>query len=195
MRKTTTIAVVLALLTAACGDSPAGPSSGTRVEAVVQDSPAATATVTGTLAGNVSASVGEGDRWTPIGTPNGITIPLQMAGSTTTVHGEASVPSSSYSRVRLVFQGVSARLARGSVVGGTTLASDTTIILGGSDERVEISVPVSTFAVEANAGVRRVIVFDLRSQQWLTAAALQAGRVEDAALQAAVTATTRAENR
>jgi hypothetical protein len=194
MRKATTIAIVLALLTAACGDSPAGPSSGTRVEAVVQDSTPATATVTGTLAGNVSASVGEGDRWTAIGTPNGITIPLQMAGSTTTVHGEASVPSSSYSRVKLEFQGVSARLARGSVVGGTTLASDATIVLGGSDGRVEMSVPVSTFSVDADAGVRRVIVFDLRSQQWLTAAALQAGRVEDAALQAAVTATTRAEH-
>ena len=195
MSKTTAIAIVLALSTAACGDSPAGPSSGTRVEAVVQDSSSATATVTGTLAGNVFASVGEGDRWSDIGTPNGITIPLQMAGSTTTVHGEASVPSASYSRVRLVFQGVSARLARGSVVGGTTLASDATIALGGSDERVEMSVPVSTFSVEADAGVRRVIVFDLRSQQWLTAAALQAGRVEDAALQTAVTATTRAENR
>jgi len=195
MRKTPTIAIVLALLTAACGDSPAGPSSGTRVEAVAQDSPTATPMVTGTLAGNVFASVGEGDRWIDIGTPNGITIPLQMAGRTTTVHGEASIPSSSYSRVRLVFQGVSARIARGSVVGGTTLANDTTLVLGGSDERVEMNVPVSTFSVEADARVRRVIVFDLRSQQWLTAAALQAGRVEDAALQAAVTATTRVENR
>ena len=195
MRKTGTIATVLALLAAACGDSPAGPSSGTRVEAVVQDSPAATPMVTGTLVGSVFASVGEGDRWTDIGSANGITIPLQIAGRTTTVHGETSVPSSSYNRVRLVFQGVSARLARGSVVGGTALASDATIILGGSDERVEMSVPVSTFSIEADAGVRRVIVFELRSQQWLTAAVLQAGRVEDAALQAAVTATTRVENR
>jgi len=195
MRKTATIAIVLGLAATGCGDSPAGPSSGTRVEAVVQDSPAATPMVTGTLAGNVFASVGEGDRWTDVGSPNGITIPLQIAGRTTTVHGETSVPSSSYSRVRLVFQGVSARIARGSVVAGTTLASDTTIVLGGSDERVEMSVPVSTFTVAADARVRHVIVFDLRSQQWLTAAALQAGRVEDAALQAAVTATTRAENR
>src|SRR5688572_8128396 len=192
MRKTTKIAIGLALLTAACGDSPAGPSSGTRVEAFVQDSPAATPMVTGTLAGNVFASVGEGDRWTDIGSANGITIPLQIAGRTTTVHGETSVPSSSYSRVRLVFQGVSARIARGSVVGGTTLAADATIILGGGDERVEMSVPVSAFSVDPDPGVRRVIVFEIRSQQWLTAAALQSGRVEDAALQTAVTATTRA---
>jgi hypothetical protein len=195
MRDTATIVIVVALSAAACGDSPTGPSAGTRVEAVVQDAPVATPTVTGTLAGNVFASLWNGDRWIDIGSPNGITIPLQLAGRTTTVHGETSVPSSSYSRVRLVFQGVTARIARGSVVGGTTLTSDTTVVLGGSDERAEMSVPVSPFSVEADARVRRVVVFDLRSQQWLTAAALQSGRVEDGALQTAVTATTRSENR
>lgn len=194
MRNGPAIVMLFAVSAAACGDSPTGPSAGTRVEAVIQDSPA-TLSVTGTLAGNVSASLWNGDRWMDMGSPNGITIPLQVAGRTTTVHGESSVPSSSYSRVRLVFQGVAARISRGSVVGGTTLASDTTIVLGGSDERVELSVPVSTFAVDANAPVRHVVVFDLRSQQWLTTSALQAGHVEDAALQAAVTATTRAENR
>lgn len=145
MRDTATIVILVALTAAACGDSPTGPSAGTRVEAVVQDAP--------------------------------------------------SVPSSSYSRVRLVFQGVTARIARGSVVGGTTLTSDTTVVLGGSDARAEMSIPVSPFSVEADARVRRVIVFDLRSQQWLTAAALQSGRVEDGALQTAVTATTRSDNR
>jgi hypothetical protein len=187
--------MLLALSAAACGDSPSGPSAGTRVEAVIQDAAAASATVTGTLAGNISASLWNGDRWMDMGSPNGITIPLQVAARTTTVHGETSVPSSSYSRVRLVFQGVTARISRGSVVEGTPLAGDATIVLGGSDQRVELTVPVSTFAVEANAPVRHVVVFDLRSQQWLTASSLQAGRVEDAALQAAVTATIRAENR
>jgi hypothetical protein len=54
-------------------------------------------------------------------------------------------------------------------------------------------VPVSTFSVQPDSSSRRVIVFELRSQQWLTAQALQSGRVEDASMQAAVTATTRAE--
>lgn len=122
------VAIFLACFSAvSCGDSPTSPSSGARVEAVVQDSPAGGATVTGTLAGNVSASLWNGDRWIDIGSPNGITIPLQIAGRTTTVHGEASVPSSSYNRVRLVFQGVSTRLASGSNVGGTTLTSDRTM--------------------------------------------------------------------
>src|SRR5688572_25800606 len=50
-------ALGIALITTACSDSPVGPSSGTRVEAVVQDSTLTSPTVTGTLAGNVSASV------------------------------------------------------------------------------------------------------------------------------------------
>jgi hypothetical protein len=149
--------------------------------------------VTGTLAGNVSASVWDGDRWNDIGSPNGITIPLQTTGRTTTVHGQASVPSASYNRVRLVLQGVTARIARGSVIGGTTLTADATLPLGGSDERVELIVPVNTFSVQPDSTIRRVIVFELRSQQWLTAQALQSGRVEDASMQAAVTATTRTE--
>lgn len=194
-RATVAWVVLCALSVSACGDSPSGPTSGTRVEAVIQDSPAQTATVTGTVAGNISASLWNGSRWIEVGSPNGITFPLQIAGRTTTIHGEASVASGSYSRVRLVFQGVSARVAMGSVVGGTTVTSETTIILGGSDERVEIDVPVSTFSVEADANVRRLIVFDLRSQQWLTVAAVQSRRVEDAALQAVVTASTRLENR
>jgi hypothetical protein len=65
--------------------------------------------------------------------------------------------------------------------------------LGGSDERVELIVPVNTFSVQPDSSIRRVIVFELRSQQWLTAQALQSGRIEDASMQAAVTATTRAE--
>ena len=183
------------LLAVACDDSAIGPSSGTHVEARVQDSPPASPTVTATLAGNVSASVWNGDRWIELGSPNGITIPLQTIGRATTVHGEASIASSSYNRVRLVFQGVSARITRGSIIGGTPLSNDVTLTLGGGDQRVEMSASVDAFSVEPSASVRRVIVFELRSQQWLTAEALQSGVVQDAALQAAVTATTRTENR
>jgi hypothetical protein len=187
-------ALAVALISSACSDSPVGPSSGTRVEAVVQDSPAGSPTVTGTLAGNVSASVWDGDRWSDIGSPNGITMPLQTTGRSTTVHGQASIPSASYSRVRLVLQGVTARIARGSVIGGTTLTADVNLPLGGSDERVELIVSVDTFSVQPDSSIRRVIVFELRSQQWLTAQALQSNRVDDAAMQAAVTAITRAES-
>jgi hypothetical protein len=191
----TAIAFILtALLAAACEDSALGPTSGTRVEAVVQDSVSASSPVTASLVGNVSAALWDGDRWHDLGSPNGITIPLQVSGRTTTVHGEASVPSGSYSRVRLILQGVSARITRGSVIGGTPLPSDATIILGGSDGRAELRIAVDSFTVEANSA-KRTILFDLHSPQWLTSASLLAGRIEDAALQAALTATTRAESR
>jgi hypothetical protein len=191
----TTITVVLtALLAIACDDSAVGPTSGTRVEAVVQDSPSGTSAVTGSLAGNVSASAWNGDRWYDLGSSNGITIPLQVSGRSTTVHGETSIPSASYNRVRLLLQGVSARVNRGSVIGGTALANDTTIALGGSDQRAELIVPVDAFAVAVDSS-KRTIVFELRSSQWLTSGALQSGIVEDASLQTAVTAATRVESR
>src|SRR5687767_12574813 len=109
------IAVAVACLAVACGDSPTGPSSGTRVEAAVRDSPAGSATMTGTIAGNIFASIWDGSRWVDLGSPNGITVALQSA-SLTTVHGEQSVAATTYSRVRLVMQGATARVARGSVV-------------------------------------------------------------------------------
>jgi len=194
MRPSSTI-VCVALITAGCGDSPVGPTSGTRIDAIVQDQPVGGATVSGTLAGNVHASLWDGSRWVDLGSPNGITIPLQVAGRTTTIHGEASAPAVTYNRVRIVFQGVTARLARGSIVGSTTIDSDTSVALGGSDQRAELIVSVSSFAVDATPGVRRVVTFELRSQQWLTPATVQSGRIEDAALEAAVTASTRLESR
>ena len=41
----------------------------------------------------------------------------------------------------------------------------------------------------------RAGVFEIRSQEWLTASTLQSGQIEDAALQAAITASTRVERR
>jgi hypothetical protein len=189
----TIAAATLGLLASACAET-VGPSSGTRVEAIVQDTVTSPA-VTGTMAGNVYASLWNGDRWHDLGSANGITIPLQVSGRTTTVHGEASVASASYDRVRLVLQGVTARVSRGSVVEGTTLTSDVNLVLGGSDQRAELSLPVSSFSVEPDSSVKRVVVFELRSHRWLTTRALQSGRVEDADLQTAVLASTRVEMR
>ena len=90
---------------------------------------------------------------------------------------------------------MTARIARGSIIEGTALTADASIVMGGSDQRAELSVPVSTFSVEPDSSIRRVMVFELRSQRWLTARALQSGRVEDAELQAAVAPPTRTESR
>jgi hypothetical protein len=183
-----------ALLFAGCSD-PTATGQG-RAEAVVADTPSGSPSVTGSLAGNVSASLSvDGVQWIDLGSPNGVTIPLQLVGSAATVHGEQDAAAGSYTRVRLIFQGVTARLAAGSVVGGTTLTAETTLSLGGSDQRVDLVVTVPTFTVLADGTVQRTITFDLRSHVWLTAAALQAGTIQDAALQSAVTATTRQDPR
>lgn len=182
--------VVLAVV-AGCSDSVA-PGFG-RAEAIVQDDPGNA--INGSLAGNVSASVWSGTAWVALGSPNGITIPLQGVGEPATVHGEVDVRGGSYSRVRLVFEGVTARVNAGSVVGGTALASDVDIQLGGDDASVEVVVNVPGFTVTADPAVRRTIVFRLRSHLWLTAAAVQAGQVSDASLIAAIQASTRLDPR
>lgn len=176
-------------------DDPTGSGLG-RAESLIQDSPNGSPTVTGSLAGNVFVSLSsDGLTWVDLGSPNGITIPLQLSATATTVHGEVDAPTGTYTRVRLVFDGVSARLQSGSTIGGTTLTSDVDLTLGGSDQRVEVVVPVPSFTVEAEASVQRTIVFELRSYLWLTVAALQAGTVQDAALEGAVLASTRIDPR
>lgn len=186
--------LVLGIALANCSD-PAGSGLG-RAEGLLQDAPSGTPTMTGSLAGNVHISIsGDGLTWVDLGSPNGITVPLQLAASATTVHGEVDAPTGSYSRVRLTFEGVTARVLAGSTIGGTTLAADANVTLGGSDGRVEMVILVPGFSVDADPQVQRTVVFDLRSSLWLTLAALQAGTVLDAALQGAVLASTRVDPR
>jgi hypothetical protein len=97
--------------------------------------------------------------------------------------------------VRLRLQGVTAQLASGSVVDRVRLTTDPTLVLGGTDQAADIVISVPDFLVERDAGVRRTIVFELRSSQWLTSGSLQTGRVEDAALRDAIRAATRSEPR
>jgi len=183
------------LLAVACSDSVATDRG--RAEGIIADPPpAGSPAVNGTLAGNVFVSLSaDGSEWVDLGSPNGITVALQSAGAGTTVHGEQDAPAGSYNRVRLVFDGVVARLLAGSTIGGASLANDTNLPLGGSDGRVEIIVPVPAFEVTSDPAVQRTVLFDLRSSLWITPAAVQAGSIGDAALQGAVLATTRVDPR
>lgn len=186
--------LVLGVALASCSDPIA---SGTgRAEGFLQDPPSGTPTMSGSLAGNVHVSISaDGLTWVDLGSPNGITVPLQLAASATTVHGEVDAPAGAYSRVRLTFEGVTARVLSGSTIQGTTITADVNVPLGGSDGRVEVVIPVPGFTVDADPQSQRTIVFDLRSTLWLTLAAIQAGAVLDAALQGAVLATTRVDPR
>lgn len=160
-------------------------------------------TATGTLSGDFAASIWNGSQWVSLGTANRMTVGLQLKvfsgapspPAPTTVHGDQRAPSGSYDRVRLVLQGVTATVARGSgfPIGGGTLDSDATVRLGGSDHYVELPVTVTPFAVEDDPFMRRVIVFQLNSARWLTLSVAESGQVEDAALQEAVSASTSLE--
>jgi hypothetical protein len=200
------LVAVIAVASTACDDSPTGPTAQTPIDVRVRDttdaklgSPVPAPPFMGTLSGNFAASIWDGSRWVTLGSPNGITVELRTfaaaPGSTRTVHGEQGAPAGSYDRARLVLQGVTATIARGSVIGATTLTSDTTIRLGGSDQQVALSVPLSRFSLEDDPSVTRIVIFDLHSPQWLTSSAVQSGQVEDAALQAAVSASTLLEPR
>ena len=112
-----------------------------------------------------------------------------------TVHGEQSAPAGSYDRIRLVLEGVTAFIARGSSFGGTTLGSDASFRLGGSDHYVEIPVSVTRFSLEDDPSAKRVILFEMNSVAWLTSTVAQSGQVEDAALQATISARTSLESR
>lgn len=194
MRRRSVLAALFLGMLTSC-DDPTGTGLG-RTESLIQDSPTGSPTITGSLAGNVFASLSsDGLTWIDLGSPNGITIPLQLSATATTVHGEVDAPVGTYTRVRLVFDGVTARLQSGSTIDGTTLTSDVNLPLGGTDQRVEVIVPVPSFTVEPEASVQRTVVFELRSYLWLTVTALQAGTVQDAALQGAVLASTRLDPR
>ncbi|NIM52930.1 MAG: hypothetical protein GTO22_27450 [Gemmatimonadales bacterium] len=184
--------LVAAGIWAACGDE--GPEGSGRAQGVVHDP--ARASFMGELNGNVQVSISsDGSSWFDLGSLNGVTIMLQSNTDSTNVHGEQTVPADQYSRVRLTFQNVSAELLAGSTVGTTTLQSDVSIALGGSDHGVEVITQVGGFQVLADTTVRRSIILDLHSDQWITEAAVASQVVEDAAIQGAVTVTTRSEPR
>ncbi len=186
--------LVTALSLVGCED-PVASASG-RAEGIVADSPTATPTVTGSLAGNVVVSFSEdGVSWVDLGSPNGVTVQIQSPTGATSAHGEQDTPLGPFSQVRLVLDGVTARLKAGSVVGGTTLSADVDVPLGGPDHLAEVVVALAPFTVPTDPAMRRTVVFELRSALWLTAAVLQAGSVSDAAIQAAITASTRIDPR
>ena len=175
----------------ACSDN--GPAESGRAQGVVFDPE--TASYSGELSGDVQVSISDnGSDWFDLGSLNGVTIILQSDADSTNVHGEQSAPVGQYSRVRLTFDGVVADLESGSTVGNTTLNQDTTIVLGGADERVEITKQVP-FEVPSDGALRVSINFNLHSAVWITEAGLATQVIEDAPIQNAVTVTIRIEPR
>lgn len=199
----------LAFMAAAAALAGCGDSTGTgpgRANAFVTDDPSTTsasrtgavfqlsganqaAAFSGSVAGNTQVSISaDGETWVDLGSLNGITILLQSSSDSTTVHGEVDVPAGTYSRVRLTFSGVEARLDAGSTFGGLTLTTQVNVSLGGSDAQVMIEKSVPSFEVRAEAGAVTIVRFELNAEAWLTEQTVGAEVVEDAEIQAAVTA-------
>ncbi len=82
---------------------------------------AKTGAFSGELSGAVQVNVSSGGaNWLDLGSLNGITIALQSDSDTSNVHGKQDAPVSTYSQVRLIFDGVDAELKAGSIIGKVT---------------------------------------------------------------------------
>lgn len=189
---------------AACDDDATGPTVTGTVSAEMHDqvgavsaanaittpngttSPAMASSFSGTASGNAQVSIySEAEGWIDLGAPADITLDLQ-GSDRTTLYGSASVPAGSYTRVRLVLEGFDAQLAAGAVVGGLTLSAGASIVVGGTDGRVEIEKTVTPFTVTAESST--TIGFDLNSEAWITEESAQAQSAGDAEVQSATEA-------
>ena len=175
--------VAASILLSGCSDNGLEPDIAGLVDARVRDS--AALAFTGTAAGDMSVAIrSTGGTWVELGSPNGITVPLQQAVGVS-VHGSQSAPSGDYDLVRLTMNGIDLNVDAGSQIGQTTLESDASAIVASTDDLV-IEVTVPAFTVSEAGTV--TVAFDLNSEQWLNIASLDAGVVADAAVSAAVTA-------
>ncbi len=179
-------ALVAAMSLFACGDDVLGPDVAQSEGFVFDDPAAGGASYSGTAAGNFQVSISaDGQTWIDLGSLNGITVSLQVSPDERTVHGVQSIPEGTFNRVRLVLQDVEVTVAAGSTVGGVTFPQEMkTDLASGAPLSIERGVPDFT----VREGERAEVRFDLNSEGWLTADAVQGGLVSPADVRAAVTA-------
>lgn len=193
----TTTALLLPIAFAACDDDdPTGPdgSSGS-VSAVMHDGSGASGmtaarAMSGAFSGSASGSAqvwihSDAQGWIALGSPTNATVQMQ-SDSETMIHGSATVPAGSYTRVRLVMEGFAADIAAGAVLGGLTLDAAVTITMGGSDGRVEIEKTMTPFTVSASSTTK--LAFDLNSEAWVDQQSAESRSAADARIQSATSA-------
>jgi hypothetical protein len=165
------------------------------VEAFISDDPGsatasasatpARAAIAGSIVSNTNVEIStDGTTWVTLGSPNGITIKLQSATDSSTVHGEVDAAAGSYSHVRVTLREAEANLLAGSVIGAVALASNASLAIGGNDRVVVLQRQVTPF--EVVAGSLTTIFLELNSESWITASNVQDLVVEDAEVAAAV---------
>ncbi len=156
-----------------------GEALGTTAAQVASDS------FTGSLSGAAQVMIySETQGWFAVGSPRDLSLRLQ-AGDSSAVASAATIPSDTYTRVRLVLAGCAADLHAGSVIGGVPLSSALNLALGGSDNYATIDIDVPPFTVSA-AGTAKVRL-DLHSAAWVNQTNVGSQAVSDAELQAATT--------
>ena len=213
IRNATAIAVLMPLTLAACSDDGTGPGDGNGyARAVMMDDPDVTsqhatapllflsrsgaAAYTGEFTGTAQIAISaDGATWIDLGSPAQVTVDAQSSGNETVVHGEATVPAGTYTRIRVTFEGMNIQLDAGSTIGGLTLTAGATIVVGGADGEVVIEKQVSGFTVAADASARTDVVFDLNSEAWVTESAVTGGVVSDAEVRSQSAAWTRTGTR
>ncbi len=186
------IIVIVVGTTVACGgDDATSPDPPGRTQAIVRDMPAPSITADGFVSADINVLIStDGQSWTALGSPNGITVELQSETDSTNVHGEVTAPAGSFRFVRLVMANARATVKSGSTIGSATLGDDVLLTLGGDDDVVVVEKSVSFQVV---AGTLASISFELNAEQWLTELNLQDGVVDDSEIQVAATVRSRAE--
>jgi len=122
--------------------------------------------------------------WFAVGSPRDLTLRLQAADSSA-VASSATIPSDTYTRVRLVLAGCAVDLHAGSVIGGVALSSALNLALGGSDNYASIDLDVPPFTVSTTGTAK--VRLDLHSANWVNQTNVGTESVSDAELQAATT--------
>lgn len=198
LRHATVILALPAVLAACDDEDPTGPDDGTArgtVSAAIEDEGAAAqaasaaavqSAVSGSMSGTARAFIySDADGWTSVGTRSGATLELQ-GSDTATVATNDQVEAGTYTRVRLVLDGFDAEVDAGVVVGGVALDTEVVVEMGGADGQVEIVKDVAPFQVTTDGTLH--IRFDLNSETWLDAQAVESEIAADADIEAATTA-------
>lgn len=178
--------VATGALLGGCGDDPAGPVEGA-MEGAVVDSPDAASNYSGDMSGNFQFSVSEdGETWVDVGTPNGITLILRDE-SETSLHGAQEAVTGSFTHVRMMIRAAEITVAAGSEIDGTTFTSQMKVDVAQAADLI-VERQISSPTVNSDEAV--LVTFDLNSEAWLTADAVNDGQVSNAAVEAAVTTST-----
>lgn len=136
------------------------------VSAAITDHASATASFSGTFTSDARVEIStDGEAWVDLGSPARVNVTLQSAGDESTVHAHATVPASTYDRVRLTLEAGRATVDAGATLGGLSLPHALSLRVGSSDAPIVIERQVQSFSIGADTHAH--ILFQLNSEAWI----------------------------